>query len=108
MPDGVSVVIAKRVLSWKIDAKGPIIEAKARLVSHSFGKRFAVQICEMFVATTLMASTKLIMAVAVQKGWSLYLFDMTQAFVRAEVETGVYMKFPEGCDTPGKAVKREE
>ncbi|CAN0008532.1 unnamed protein product [Sphacelaria rigidula] len=44
-----------------------------------------------------MTSIKLVMAVAVQRGWSLYHFDVNQAFVRAKMDTNVFMKLPEGC-----------
>ncbi|CAM9682620.1 unnamed protein product, partial [Sphacelaria rigidula] len=44
-----------------------------------------------------MASIKLVMAVAVQEEWPLYHFDVTQAFVQAEMDTDVYMRLPEGC-----------
>ncbi|CAM9949757.1 unnamed protein product, partial [Sphacelaria rigidula] len=43
-----------------------------------------------------MASIKLGMAVAVQEEWPLYHFDVTQAFVQAEVDTELYMRLPEG------------
>ncbi|CAM9906577.1 unnamed protein product [Sphacelaria rigidula] len=44
-----------------------------------------------------MTSIKLVLAVAVQKGWPLYYFNVTQAFVRGEMDTTVFMKLPEGC-----------
>ncbi|CAM9855228.1 unnamed protein product [Sphacelaria rigidula] len=44
-----------------------------------------------------MTSIKLVMAVVVQREWSLYHFDVTQAFVQAEMDTDVYMRLPEGC-----------
>ncbi|CAM9861346.1 unnamed protein product [Sphacelaria rigidula] len=43
-----------------------------------------------------MASIKLVMAVAVQEEWPLHHFDVTQAFVQAEMDTDVCMRLPEG------------
>ncbi|CAM9867548.1 unnamed protein product [Sphacelaria rigidula] len=37
------------------------------------------------------------MAVAVQRGCPLYHFDVTQALVRAKMDTGVFIKLPDGC-----------
>ncbi|CAM9238962.1 unnamed protein product [Sphacelaria rigidula] len=55
-----------------------------------------------------MASFKLLMAVAVQEGWPLYHFDVTQAFVQAKMITDVYMRLPEGCSIlTDKTVKLE-
>ncbi|CAM9316399.1 unnamed protein product, partial [Sphacelaria rigidula] len=44
-----------------------------------------------------MASIKLVMAVAVQEEWPLHHFDVTQAFVQAEMDTDVYMRLREDC-----------
>ncbi|CAN0093639.1 unnamed protein product, partial [Sphacelaria rigidula] len=81
----------------KTDADGTVTKAKARLVERGFGHRFAVDYFETFAATPSMASIKLVMAVAVQEERPLYHFDVTQAFIQAEMDTDVYMRLPEGC-----------
>ncbi|CAM9900331.1 unnamed protein product [Sphacelaria rigidula] len=56
-----------------------------------------------------MTSIKLAMAVAVQRGWPLYHFDVNQAFVRAKMDTNVFMKLPEGCGPlTGSTVRLEK
>ncbi|CAM9781770.1 unnamed protein product, partial [Sphacelaria rigidula] len=91
------ITTAKWVLSWKTDAKDAITKAKARLVARGFGQRFAVDYFETFASTPAMPSIKLVMAVAVQRGWPMYPFHVTRAFVRAKVDTNVLMKLPDGC-----------
>ncbi|CAM9740698.1 unnamed protein product [Sphacelaria rigidula] len=56
-----------------------------------------------------MTSIKLVMAVAVQRGWPLYHFDVTQAFVRAKMDTSVFMELLEGCgNLTGGTVRLEK
>ncbi|CAM9789713.1 unnamed protein product [Sphacelaria rigidula] len=97
VPEAANVISAKWVFSWKTDADCAVTKAKARLVARGFGQRFAVDYFETFAATPSMASTKLVMAVAVQEEWPLYHFDVTQAFIQAEMDTDVYMRLPEAC-----------
>ncbi|CAN0051842.1 unnamed protein product [Sphacelaria rigidula] len=96
VPEAANVISAKWVFSWKTDTDGTVTKAKARLVARGFEQRFAVGYFETFAATTSMASINLVMAVAVQEEWPLYHFDVTQAFVQAEMDTDVYMRLPEG------------
>ncbi|CAN0035020.1 unnamed protein product, partial [Sphacelaria rigidula] len=97
VPEGVNVISAKRVFRWKTDADGAVTKAKVRLVARLFGQRFAVDYFETFAETPSMASIKLVMTVAVQEKWPLYHFDVSQAFVQAEMNANVYMSWPEGC-----------
>ncbi|CAM9598633.1 unnamed protein product [Sphacelaria rigidula] len=97
VPEAANVISAKWVFSWKTDADGTVTKAKASLVARGFGQRFAVNYFETFAATSSMASIKLVMAVAAQQEWPLYHYDVTQAFVQAEMDTDVYMRLPEDC-----------
>ena len=105
----VNVITAKRVFGLKTDATGLITKAKARLVARGFGQRYAVDYFETVAATPAMSSIKLVMAVAVQEGWPLYHFDVEQHFVRAKMDTNVFMKLPNGCGTlTGDVVRLEK
>ncbi|CAN0007851.1 unnamed protein product, partial [Sphacelaria rigidula] len=97
VPEAANVISAKWFFSWKTDADGTVMKAKARLVTRGFGQRFAVDCFETFAVTPSMASIKLVMAVAVQEEWPLYHFDVTQTFVQAEMDIDVYMRLHEGC-----------
>ncbi|CAM9535640.1 unnamed protein product [Sphacelaria rigidula] len=97
VPEGVNVISAKWVFSWKTDADGTITKAKAGLAARGFRQRVAFDCFETFAATPSMASIKLVVAVVVQEEWPLYHFDVTQAFVQAEIDTDEYMRLPEGC-----------
>ena len=108
-PKDVNVITAKWVFDWKTDANGLITKRKATLVARGFGQRYAVDYFETFAATPTMSSIKLVMAVAVQEGWPLYHFDVEQHFVRAKMDTNVFMKLPNGCGTlTGDVVRLEK
>ncbi|CAM9459048.1 unnamed protein product [Sphacelaria rigidula] len=105
----VNIITAKWVFTWKTDANGTVAKAKARLVARGFGQRFAVDYFETFAATPAVTSIKLVMAVAVQREWPLYHLDVTQAFVRAKMDTNVFMKLPKGCGPlTGSTVRLEK
>ncbi|CAN0053474.1 unnamed protein product, partial [Sphacelaria rigidula] len=109
IPKGVNIITAKWVFTWKPDANGAITKAKARLVARGFGQRYAVDYFETFAATPAMTSIKLVIAVAVQRGWPLYHFDVIQAFLLAKMDTNVFMKLPEGCGPlTGSTVRLEK
>ena len=58
-----------------------------------------------FVPTLTVSSIKVALAIAVQNDWPLYHFDVKQAFVQVNFDTGVYMKLPYGCgERTGKVV----
>ncbi|CAM9967105.1 unnamed protein product, partial [Sphacelaria rigidula] len=97
IPKGVNIITAKWVFTRKTDSNGTVTKAKARLIARGFGQRFAVGYFETFAATPAMASIKLVVAMAVQRGWPIYHFDVTQAFVRAKLDTNVFMKLSERC-----------
>ena len=55
--------------------------------------------------TLTVSSIKVALAIAVQNDWPLYHFDVKQAFVQVNFDTGVYMKLPYGCgERTGKVV----
>ena len=97
VPEKINVITAKWVFTWKTDAEGLITKAKARLVARGFGQRFGVDYFETFAPTPSVSSIKVAIAIAVQNGWPLYHLDVQQAFVRAPLDTDVYMKLPAGC-----------
>lgn len=66
-----NITTAKWVFNYDADAIGVITKAKERLDSSVFGQGFAVDYFERFAATPATTPIKLVMAIAVQEGWSL-------------------------------------
>ena len=79
VPEGVNVITAKWVSTWKTDSGGLITKAKTRLVARGFGQRHGVDFFETFAATPSVSSIKVAIATAVMNGWPLFHLDVEQA-----------------------------
>lgn len=97
IPKGGNVVRAKRVVGRKTDGNDLITKARARLVAGGFGQGSALDYFETFPSASIMASAEVDMVVAVQEGWPRSHFDVTQAFVRARMDSEMFEKHPDGC-----------
>lgn len=64
---------------------------KARVVARALGKKHGVDYFETFAATPSVSSMNMELAIAVRT------HRLTQAFVRAPLDTDVFMKLPMGC-----------
>ena len=106
VPKGVNIITAKWVFAWKTDSDGFIKKAKASLVARGFGQQLGVDYFNMFAPSPTVSSIKVALAIAVQNDWSLYHFDVKQAFLQAKLDTDVYMELPYGCgERTGKVAK---
>ena len=67
--------------------------------------RCNVDYFQTFAPTPSSASVKILTAVANEHGLKIFYLDVAQAFVRAKLDTEIYMKLPGGCgDMSGKIV----
>ena len=98
VPDGVNVVSAGWVFSWKVDKDGNIVKPKARLVARGFSQVHTVDFLETYVPTPAASSVKLLVAIAVKNDWDLRQLVVKQAFIQAGLDYyNVFMKLPGGC-----------
>ena len=106
VPDGVNVVSDRWVFAWKVDKDGNIVKPKARLVARGFSQVHIVDFLETYAPTLAASSVKLLVAIAVKNDWELRQLDVKQAFIQADLDFNVFMKFPDSCgDKSGKVVK---
>ena len=56
-----------------------------------------VDFSEMFAPTPSAVSVTIAVAVANEKGWLLWHLDVKQAFIQAQLDEDVYLRFPAGC-----------
>ena len=105
-PQGRKPVGAKWVFTYKTDKDGLIVKTKARLVAKGFSQVQDVDYFQTFAPTPSSASVKILAAVANEHGLKIFHLDVAQAFVRAKLDTEIYMKLPGGCgDMSGKIVR---
>jgi histone deacetylase 1/2 len=73
---------------------------KARLVAKGFQQTQGVNYNETFAAVALMKTFRILLALAVTFGWSVYQLDVSSAFLYGVLKETVYMDFPPGYPGP--------
>ncbi|KAJ5091016.1 hypothetical protein N7532_009700 [Penicillium argentinense] len=74
---------------------------KARLVIKGYRQKHGIDYHETFAAVSRMDSVRSIVASAVLRGWKLHQFDAVIAFLHGDIDSSIYMEFPEGFEEDG-------
>ena len=95
------------VLKVKRNEKGEIVRRKARLCVQGFKQRPGIDYMEdeIFSPVVRHQSLRLLLKIAIEKGYRTSQFDVKTAFLNGIVDEDIYVNPPDGYKRPGKIWK---
>jgi hypothetical protein len=95
-----NVIDCKWVFKLKHCADGSIERHKARLVTKGFKQHLGIDYDDTFSPVVKPATIRLVLSLAVSRGWNLHQLDVKNAFLHVILEEEVFIKQPLGFIDP--------
>ena len=101
LPPNRRAIGSKWVFRVKYHPDGSISKYKARLVAQGFNQREGFDFTETFSPVVKPTTIRLILTLALSRGWSIRQLDVNNAFLNGDLQEDVYMVQPKGFEVEG-------
>ncbi|RDX94698.1 hypothetical protein CR513_22890, partial [Mucuna pruriens] len=99
------LIALKWVYKVKVNSRGEVVKNKVKLVTKGFLQKVRIDYEEVYVPVAKIKTIRLVVAIAINVGWSMQQMNVKSAFINGPPEEEVYVDQPLGFIVKGKENK---